>query len=72
MSKTTTLHVHPAFLYISLPSLHNYDVKWPNFKFTWEQERQGYKFYHFCPNWSASPSLQLQLKSPSFKLRGEL
>ena len=25
MSKTTTLHVHHAFLYISLPSLHNYD-----------------------------------------------
>ena len=24
MSKTTTLHVHHAFLYISLPSLHNY------------------------------------------------
>ena len=27
LSKTTTLHVHHAFLYISLPSLHNYDVK---------------------------------------------
>ena len=27
MSKTTTLHVHHAFLCISLPSLHNYDVK---------------------------------------------
>ena len=25
MSKTTTLHLHHAFLYISLPSLHNYD-----------------------------------------------
>ena len=44
MSKTTTLHVHHAFLYISLPSLHNYDVKWPNFKFTWERERQGDKY----------------------------
>ena len=50
MSKTTTLHVHHAFLYISLPSLHNYDVKWPNFKFTWERERQGDKFYHLCLN----------------------
>ena len=28
MSKTTTLHVHDAFLYISLLFLHNYDVKW--------------------------------------------
>ena len=26
ISKTTTLHVHRAFLYISLPSLHDYDV----------------------------------------------
>ena len=30
MSKTTTLHLHHAFLFISLLSLHNYDVKWPN------------------------------------------
>ena len=27
ISKTTTLHVHHAFLYISLPSLHDYNVK---------------------------------------------
>ena len=27
MRKTTTLHVHHAFLYISLLSLHNYDAK---------------------------------------------
>ena len=27
ISKTTTLHVHHAFLYISLTSLHDYDVK---------------------------------------------
>ena len=32
VSKTTTLYVHHAFLPISLPSLHNYDVKWPKFK----------------------------------------
>ena len=31
ISKTTILRVHHAFLYISLPSLHNYDVKMPNF-----------------------------------------
>ena len=28
ISKTTTLHVHHAFLYISLSFLHKYDVKW--------------------------------------------
>ena len=33
ISKTTTLHVHHAFLYISLLSLHDYDVKMPNFTF---------------------------------------
>ena len=29
--KITTLHVHHAFLYISLPLLHDYNVKLPNF-----------------------------------------
>ena len=72
LSKTKTLHAHHAFLYISLPSLHNYDVKWPNFKFTWERERQGDKFYHLCPNLSAFPFLKLQAKSPSFKSQDEL
>ena len=33
LRKTTTLHVHHAFLYISLPSLHDSDVKMPNCKF---------------------------------------
>ena len=67
MSKTTTLHVHHAFLYIFLLSLHNYDVKWPNFKFIWERERQGDKFYYLCLNSAAVPPLQLQPKFPSFK-----
>ena len=31
ITKTTILHIHHAFLYISLPSLHDYDVKMPNF-----------------------------------------
>ena len=31
ITKTTILHVHHASLYISLPSLHDYDVKMPNF-----------------------------------------
>ena len=33
LNKTTTLHVHHAFLYVSLSSLHDYDVKMPNFTF---------------------------------------
>ena len=31
LSKTTTLHVHHAFLDISLPSLHDYHMKLSNF-----------------------------------------
>ena len=31
--RKTTLNVHQAFLYISLPSLHDYDVKMPDCKF---------------------------------------
>ena len=33
LSKTTSLHRHHVFLYISLQSLHDYDVKMPNFTF---------------------------------------
>ena len=33
ISKTTALHVHHTFLYISFPFLHDYDVKMPNFVF---------------------------------------
>ena len=67
VSKTTTLHVHYAFLYISLPSLHDYDVKWPNCKVFWGREWQGYKFDHLCLNSGATPSLQLQLNLFNFR-----
>ena len=33
ITKTTILHVRHAFLYVSFPSLHDYDVKMPNFTF---------------------------------------
>ena len=33
ISKTTTLNVQHTFLYISLPSQHDYSVKMPNFTF---------------------------------------
>ena len=33
MTKTTSLHVHHASLYVSLPSLHDYGMKMPNFTF---------------------------------------
>ena len=40
---------------ISLLSFHNYDVKLPNIKFTWERERQGDKFYLSVQTWARSP-----------------
>ena len=40
LSKTTTLHVHHAFLYISLPSLHDFNVKVPNFWFCRGREQK--------------------------------
>ena len=43
--KTTTLHVHHAFLYISLLSLHDYHVKMPNFTFCEGQKQAMTKFY---------------------------
>jgi len=33
MDKTTILHVHHTSWYISLPPMHDYDVKPPNFTF---------------------------------------
>ena len=44
--KTTTLHVHHAFLYISLPSLHDHNVKLPNFTFAEDgNKRQQVSFF---------------------------
>ena len=44
ISKTTTLHVDHAFLYISLPSQHDYDVKIPNFTFYGGRKQATTKF----------------------------
>ena len=39
-AKTTTLHERHAFLYLSLPSLHDYDAKLNNFKFCGQREHK--------------------------------
>ena len=44
LSKTTSWHVHHAFLYISLPLLHDYDVKMPNFTFYGGRKQATMKF----------------------------
>ena len=64
--KTTNLHVHHAFLCISLPSLHDYDVNFPNFTFYGGRERRQRPSFCFPELWS-SP-----LKFNSQKIRQRL
>ena len=47
LGATTTLHVHHAFLYISLLSLHDYDVKLPDFMFCGGREHKATTFFFF-------------------------
>ena len=49
--KTTTLHVHHTFLYISLPSQHDYDVKMPSFTFYGGPKQATAKFSFSFWNW---------------------
>ena len=44
ISKTTTLHVHHTCSYITLPSLHHYDVIMPNFTFYGERKQATMNF----------------------------
>ena len=47
LGATTTLHVRHAFLNISLPSLHDYDVKMSNFTFCGGREPKATTFFLF-------------------------
>ena len=47
MGKTTTLHVHHVFWYISLPSLHDYDVKMHNFTFVGNVNTKQQLYFSF-------------------------
>ena len=44
-AKKTTLHVHQAFFYMSLPSLHGYHVKMPDFTFCEGRKQAMTKLY---------------------------
>ena len=67
-SKTTTLHVHHAFLYISLPSLHDYDGKMPDFTLYGGEWRSDDEFFVLFLNLSAVPKKQLSENSPTFDI----
>ena len=60
IGKTTTLHVHHAFFYISLPYLHDYDVKMPNFTFCGGREHK--KTISFFFRWTLIQSFRIQLQ----------
>ena len=47
----TTFHVHYPFLYISLPALHDYDVKMPNFVFYGARKQATTKFCFSFRTW---------------------
>ena len=66
ISKTTILHVHHAFLYISLPSLHDYDVKMPNFTMYRGSTQATSKFPLSFWTWIWFLGIQLLEGSPSF------
>ena len=64
LSKTTVLHVHKCFLYISLPSLHDYDVKMPIFAFYGRRTQGTEKFFFWTWTWFLR--IQLQESSSTF------
>ena len=63
ISKTTTLHVHHTFLYISLPSLHNNDVKMLNFMFYRGHKQAATNFLSSFLTWIRLLGIQLQKSS---------
>ena len=63
--QTTTLHVQHTFLYISLPFLHEYDVKMPNFMFYKGRKQSTTKFSISFLTW-IRPRLGIQLQESTF------
>ena len=55
ISKTTTLHVHHAFLYISFLFLHDYDVKMPNLAFYGGRKQATTKFLYLFLSFDMLP-----------------
>ena len=64
--QTTTSRVHHTFLYISLPFLHHYDVKMPNFAFYGERKQATTKFYFSFWTWMRSLGIQPHEVSSTF------
>ena len=65
ISKTTTLHVHHTFLYISLPSTARLPVKMPNVMFCEGRKQAMTKFINFI-DLDVLIEIQLQKSSLAF------
>ena len=72
LGATTTLHVRHAFLNISLPSLHDYDVKMSNFTFCGGREHKATTFFLFFRASIQSFRIQLQKRLPRFDELNEM
>ena len=72
ISKTTALNVQHTFLYISLPSQHDYSVKMPNFTFYGGRKQVKANFSFSFKTWVWSLRNQLQGNSPTFDIFREL
>ena len=67
MSKTATQRVHYAFLYISLLSLHNYDVKLNDQILSLVENRNGEEMSSIISVWTrARPFSSAPTKIPFF------
>ena len=65
-STTATSQVHQILWHISLPFLHDYDVKMPNFVFCGERKQATTKFYFSFWIGIGSLGIQFQEGSPIF------
>ena len=72
IGRKTTLQVHNAFLYISLPSLHDYDVKMPNITFYRGRKQATTKFSFFIRTWIWLFGIRLRESSLAFDKVSEL
>ena len=72
IGKTTTLHVQHAFLSISLPSLHDYDGKMPNFTFYGGRKQATAKFSFSFYTWIWFLGIRLKKSSLAFDVVNEL
>ena len=72
IGKTTTRHVQHAFLYISLPSLHDYDGKMPNFTIYGGRKQATAKFSFSFYTWIWFLVIRLKKSSLAFDVVNEL